>query len=312
MHSYVGPVITVDRHSTTPIYEQLVKQLRFLIVTGHYDARTGLPSTRALADALAVSFHTVRKAYQALQREGVIEARPGSGNVITIVSPLANSQRIERGATIVEEAITRLVGLGLEESDIAYLFDEKMNRLAGGGESVKVVYLSPSEEIATLAAVACAHFLQRPVDAGSLADVRRHRDADYVIAEFRDLATVRDALPRCDSVGVGTHLTGEALDRVSRLLATETVGLVTRTAECVRYLTERLKFETRFAGQMLATTTTDSDTDLSGFANTVDLLLYTPLVARKVRRFVSVPSVEITLEVDASSRGHIIDLLPTD
>ncbi len=305
-------MITIERNSTTPIYEQLVKQLRYLIVTGHYDASTGLPSTRALADALDISFHTVRKAYQALQRDGVVRARPGSGYEIANVSPLGTSERIERGATIIEEAITRLVGLGLDESDIGYLFDEQINRLAGGGEHVKVVYLSPSVEISTFAAVACARFLQRPVDAGSLEDIRRHRDADYVIAEFRDLAAVRDAFPRCDSVGVGTHLTAEALDRVSRLLASEAVGLVTQTPECVRYLMERLKFETRFAGQILATTTTDSGADLPGFADSVDLLLYTPSVARKVRRLVKVPSVEISIEVDASSRAHIIDLLPTD
>ena len=52
--------ITIRRTSKTPVHEQLVEQLRYLIASGHYQIDQPLPSTRVLAKQLSISFHTVR------------------------------------------------------------------------------------------------------------------------------------------------------------------------------------------------------------------------------------------------------------
>ena len=305
-------MISIDRTSSTPIFEQLVRQLRFLIATGHYRGSRRLPSTRGLATTLGISFHTVRKAYQQLQEEGVLEAVVGSGYRVRNPSPLTTSERIEQGAGIVEAALHRLAGLGLGPSDIEYLIEEQLSRLSFSADAAKVIFVSPSEEVAALCSKDLTKYLQRPVEPAVPATLPRHQDAEYALAEFRHLASVREALPSSDAIGVATHLSTEALDLLSRMLPTESVGILTAGAETVHYLTDRIKYETRFAGQILATWSADSVEEASTFAGTVDLLIYTPALATKVRRTRhAARAIQISVEVDDGSKREILEALPS-
>ena len=75
-------MISIDRTSSRPVAEQLADQLRYRIAGGHYRTGDTLPSTRVLGAQIGVSFHSVRKAYQELEREGLLESRKGSGFVV--------------------------------------------------------------------------------------------------------------------------------------------------------------------------------------------------------------------------------------
>ncbi len=305
-------MITIDRDSPTPLFEQLGQQLRYLIATGHFQGRRSLPSTRSLGDTLGISFHTVRKAYQILEQEGIVESEVGSGYRVRDPAPLGTSERIERGASIVEEMLHRLAGLGLAPADIEYLVDEQLTRIPFGVELSKVIFVSPSEEVATQCAADIAAFLQRPIDAASLSQLSRQKDAEYVIAEFRHLGPVRASLPKSDALGATTQLSTPALHLLSNLLPSETVGLLTVEPATVRYMTERIKYETHFAGQILATTSAASQQEIVAFADSVDLLVYSPAVARRVRRSApSVPKIEIAVHVTESSKRQIIETIPT-
>ena len=63
----------------TPIYEQIVNQIRDAVVKGELAAGEGIPSIRALARDLQVSVITTKRAYEELEQEGVIESVPGRG-----------------------------------------------------------------------------------------------------------------------------------------------------------------------------------------------------------------------------------------
>ena len=76
-------MIEIDRSSSASVKDQLVEQLRFYIANGRYKVNEDLPATRKLAEQLGISFHTVRKAYQDLVEEGVLDARKGRGYRVT-------------------------------------------------------------------------------------------------------------------------------------------------------------------------------------------------------------------------------------
>ena len=63
----------------TPIYEQIVNQIRDAVVSGELSEGEGIPSIRVLARDLQVSVITTKRAYEELEREGVIESIPGRG-----------------------------------------------------------------------------------------------------------------------------------------------------------------------------------------------------------------------------------------
>ena len=75
-------MIELDRDAPLPLAEQLVEAMRYEIASGRYRPGSGLPSTRVMGDQLGISFHTVRKAYQRLAEEGIVDVRRGGGYVV--------------------------------------------------------------------------------------------------------------------------------------------------------------------------------------------------------------------------------------
>ena len=71
--------IVISTTVSMPIYEQIVNQIRDAVVSGELKAGDGMPSIRVLAKELAVSVITTKRAYEELEKEGVIESVPGSG-----------------------------------------------------------------------------------------------------------------------------------------------------------------------------------------------------------------------------------------
>ena len=62
-----------------PIYEQIMNQLKNAIVTGELSAGEALPSIRGLAGELNVSVITTKRAYEELEKEGLIRSVAGKG-----------------------------------------------------------------------------------------------------------------------------------------------------------------------------------------------------------------------------------------
>lgn len=72
----------IDPSSGTPIYRQIVDQVRQAVASGVLRAGDRLPSVRDMSVELAVNPNTIAKAYQELEREGVIETPRGRGSFI--------------------------------------------------------------------------------------------------------------------------------------------------------------------------------------------------------------------------------------
>lgn len=73
------------------LYRQIADQLRTLIRNGEYEVGTRLPAERDLANRLGVSRPSVREALIALEVEGLVEVRPGSGIHVISREPAASA-----------------------------------------------------------------------------------------------------------------------------------------------------------------------------------------------------------------------------
>ena len=69
----------VDPNSHVPLYEQIVEHIRGSVAAGVYRPGEALPSIRALALELVVNPNTVQRAYQELERQGLLRTRKGLG-----------------------------------------------------------------------------------------------------------------------------------------------------------------------------------------------------------------------------------------
>ncbi|HWC64489.1 MAG TPA: winged helix-turn-helix domain-containing protein, partial [Thermoanaerobaculia bacterium] len=81
VHDLYTPVQSTDPR---PLADQVAEQIRTLIDRGTLRDGDRLPATRELASRLGVNRGVLLKAIRALEREGVLHARVGSG--ITIVA----------------------------------------------------------------------------------------------------------------------------------------------------------------------------------------------------------------------------------
>ena len=76
--------IIISNSSGVPIYEQIVRQLKGLILSGALPEGEALPSMRALAKDLHLSVITVQRAYEDLTRDGFIETVSGKGSLLPL------------------------------------------------------------------------------------------------------------------------------------------------------------------------------------------------------------------------------------
>jgi GntR family transcriptional regulator len=74
-----GMRLMIDANSHVPIYLQIVEGIRSSVAAGVFRPGEMLPSLRALAVDLQVNPNTVQKAYDELERGGLVHSRRGVG-----------------------------------------------------------------------------------------------------------------------------------------------------------------------------------------------------------------------------------------
>ena len=75
-------LISVDLRGRKQLYEQIVDNVKNLILTGELMPDDKLPSVRSLAKELGINPNTIQKAYSELERAGVIMSLPGRGSIV--------------------------------------------------------------------------------------------------------------------------------------------------------------------------------------------------------------------------------------
>jgi GntR family transcriptional regulator len=110
--------ILLSNSSSEPIYEQIACQVRAQIIAGELEEGGLLPSIRALARDLQISVITTKRAYEELEKEGLIDTVGGKGTFVAAQNPaFLREKRMkaveEKLLAAVAEA--RLLGVGPDE-----------------------------------------------------------------------------------------------------------------------------------------------------------------------------------------------------
>jgi GntR family transcriptional regulator len=109
----------IDPTSRLPIYRQLRNQLREAVARGQLQPDERLPSVRELSRALVINPNTVARVYTELEREGVLNTRPGLG--VFVARPkaeLTRKARKERLLQLLDAFLTEAVHLGFSQGEV--------------------------------------------------------------------------------------------------------------------------------------------------------------------------------------------------
>ncbi|MGD8376719.1 MAG: GntR family transcriptional regulator [Acidobacteriota bacterium] len=116
-------LIVVDPQSGVPVYRQLMDQIRFHVASGILKPGDELPSTRALSSELGINPMTISKAYSLLEREDVVERRPGRPLVVrTIDSGQMRDRKLGQLREGLTAAVTMARQLGITDGDALEMF----------------------------------------------------------------------------------------------------------------------------------------------------------------------------------------------
>jgi GntR family transcriptional regulator len=122
----------IEPESSIPIYKQIEAQVIFGIAAGALEVGELIPSVRDLAERLTVHPNTVARAYQDLERRGVIVARRGKGMEVTAPAPrLAQQARLEILRDRVRDTLREAVSSALPLDEIRLLVEEELLRVNG-------------------------------------------------------------------------------------------------------------------------------------------------------------------------------------
>jgi len=121
---------TIDPSNGLAIYEQVVRQLIFAIAAGVVRAGDMVPSVRELARELAINPNTVARAYQNLERDGVLATVPG-GRTYVAENPtgLLKSEKIRRLRPHARQIAVEGTQLRLDPQEIIDLVQQELNSL---------------------------------------------------------------------------------------------------------------------------------------------------------------------------------------
>jgi GntR family transcriptional regulator len=112
----------IDPTCRLPIYRQLAQQLREAVARGRLQPEDRLPSVRELSRLLVVNPNTVARVYTELEREGILNTRPGLG--VFVARPkaeLTKKVRNQRLGELVDHFLTEAVHLGFRAEEVTAL-----------------------------------------------------------------------------------------------------------------------------------------------------------------------------------------------
>ncbi len=116
--------------SATPIFRQVIDQVRGGVASGQLTPGDALPSVRSLAAELVINANTVAKAYAQLAGDGVIQSQRGRGYFVAagrkIYTAAESRRRVEAS---LRPALAEARSLGMSADQIRDLVEEQLTDL---------------------------------------------------------------------------------------------------------------------------------------------------------------------------------------
>ena len=125
--------LRISASSGVPVYLQLEQQIKHAIASGVLRPGDSLPSTRRTAADLRINPNTVARAFQNLEREGVIRTVPGGGtfvaNLAALGPGLLKAEKLRRLRPLATQLAVEASQLRFAPADLHKLLDAALEDL---------------------------------------------------------------------------------------------------------------------------------------------------------------------------------------
>ena len=122
-------ILNLSELSDEPLHAQISRQIRAKILSEDLAGDEAIPSIRSLAREQRVSVITVQRAYEDLEREGLVWSRRGKG---FWVKPIPDAKKRtmaeDRFASALEQLSSRAGAEGLSAADMRQILDRILEK----------------------------------------------------------------------------------------------------------------------------------------------------------------------------------------
>lgn len=127
----------INFEAASPIYEQIITQIKKKIARGELEPGVKLPSQRKLARQLEVNPNTVQRAYREMEARQLVETKRGRGTFITNNRELVARVKQEMVDEIIEKFWRELKSLGYGQQEIRQAVEDyaDQGQETNGGDS---------------------------------------------------------------------------------------------------------------------------------------------------------------------------------
>ncbi|MFO1096518.1 MAG: GntR family transcriptional regulator [Planctomycetaceae bacterium] len=120
----------LDTANGLPIYEQIVRHVKFAVANRLLQIGEHVPSVRDMATRLAVNPNTVARAYRDLQSEGILVPIRGTGLAVTPEAPKrCRAERLDLIRTRLRSVLSEAWRNGIDADELRTLFENELTHL---------------------------------------------------------------------------------------------------------------------------------------------------------------------------------------
>ena len=224
-------IFQINPELNIPIYRQLTDSIRSAVKRGALTSGQQLPTVQDLSADLGIAVGTIKRAYDELEREGIVAKVQGRGTFVCY-EPVNLESRKDRAMAAIDELLCRLEEMGLSTSEINIFLNLKLRERAEEEKRVKVAILecnpenlsNMSEQLRTIEGMELhAHLM----DSIAQYPYKLGEDIDLVVTTATHAQQVESMLPvPVRVIRVGLRLAPSSLAEIVKLRAHQVAGIL--------------------------------------------------------------------------------------
>ena len=224
-------IYKVDPSLKVPIYQQLTDIIKTAVKKGELEAGQKLPTVQEMSEMLSVARGTIKRAYDELEREGIVEKAQGSGTFVRY-QPADSGSRKEQAMAAIDALLKQLEDMGLSAAEINIFLNLRLREWAEQEAYIKVAVVECNPENLYQMSEQLRHIPQVELHSFLLESVQQYpyklgEDFDLIVATASHAEYIERVLPVKRRVArVALRPSARCLSQIIRLQAGMKVGIM--------------------------------------------------------------------------------------
>lgn len=227
----MSPMYQIDPQLDIPIYQQLVDEIRAGIKGKLLPLGQQLPTVQDMAKELSVAKGTIKRAYDELERQGLVEKIQGRGTYVCY-QPSNSGSRKDQAMAAIDNLLDQLEQMGLTPGEINIFLNLKIRERAHELSQVKMAVVADEQEFLSQITEQLRRIKQVEMYCYTMDSIRRYpykleEELDLIVSTPEGADALTKMLPVKKKIArVALRLSAKSFSEVIRLPQGAVVGIL--------------------------------------------------------------------------------------